>query len=223
MVALLNHNLTVQGTIRIRISDNGDMSAPTYDATWGAWASVYGWEEAPWGAFLWEGYPIEDPAGNLPRMRVIRLPATASGRFLRLDVVDPLNPDGFLEAGRLIAGAGWQPKYNFSFGWSVGVQDPSQQTEMDGGALWVDQRPSYRVLRLPFEHKTEADALGTYNDLARWVGNARDVLVVPFPDDEGKTYQTAVYGVPLKGGIAPPRGAGLNRFVTSLAIREIIA
>lgn len=218
VVALLNHNLSTAATIRVRVGDG-------YDETFYAWPALYGLGEAPLGTDGLGGLPygIEDAAQGYKRNAILRLGETAQGTTLRLDIADPDNADGYVQAGRLIAGLGWQPTRNFSFGWSIGWEDPSEQTEMDGGALWVEEREPYRVLTLPFRHATRGDALGNLTDLARIAGNRGDVLVVPFPDSDALSYFSAIYGIALPGGVAPQQQDKLNVFTSSIKIRELTA
>lgn len=55
------HNYETGATVRIRISDNADLSSPAYDATFYIWPSVIGWDEGGWDLFGWDGViPLED-------------------------------------------------------------------------------------------------------------------------------------------------------------------
>lgn len=225
VVALWNHNLSTQATIRVRIGNDAAMASPVHDETFFAWPAVWGWCERGWCEDGWGGLPfgIEDAARAYKRYSVMRLSATAEGRYRRLDIDDPGNADGYVQAGRLIDGLGWQPEVNFSFGWSWDWIDPSEQEEMDGGAVWVDQRSPYRELFLPFKFASRADAMGQINDMKRIVGNRGDVLVLPFPEVSAEQYITAVYGIPRPGGLAAQRQDRLNRFDFSMRIRELTA
>lgn len=225
VVALWNHNLSVEATIRVRVSDNADLSAATHDETFFAWPSVWGWCDRGWCDDGWGGVPlgIEDALLAYKRYTVMRLSATVAGRYLGIDIDDPSSADGYIQAGRLLAGLGWQPAVNFSFGWQWDWIDPSEQTEMDGGAVWVDKRDKFRELYLPFKFASQADATGNINDLKRIVGNSGDVLVVPFPEASADQYITAIYGIPRPGGLAPERQDRLNRFDFSMRIRELTA
>lgn len=223
-VALWNHNLTAGATIRVRLSNNSDMSSPVYDTTFDAWASCYGVDEIGLDLCGLDGTPILSALNDYKPYRVIRLGSSYEALYLRLDVVDTDNTDGYLQAGRLIAGIGWQPDRNFSFGWGLDWIDPSGVTETDDGGMWFDRRDKYRVLDLPFKFAAEADALGVFNDLKRIVGHSRDILVMPFPDGKAQDqYRTTVYGVPVRGGVAPLREERHNKFTTSIKIRELIA
>ena len=223
-VALWNHNLGVDGVLRVRLSDNADMSAPVYDGEFDAWASVYGVDEIGLDLCGLDGTPILSELNEYKAYRLMRLGGSFEARYLRLDLADAGNADGYLQAGRLVAGIGWQPSRNFSMGWELDWIDPSTQIDMEDGGVWFDKREKYRVLKLPFGFAEEADAQGVFNDLKRIVGHSRDILVIPFPDGSSAAeYRTAIYGVPVKGAIAPVRQDEHNKFSTAITIRELTA
>ena len=223
-MALWNHNLGTEATVRVRLSDNADMSAPVYDATFDAWPSNYGVDEIGLDLCGLDGTPILSEINAYKPYVVFRLGATYSGRYLRLDVADAANADGYLQAGRLIAGIGWQPERNFSFGMELDWKDRSKQTSMESGAVWVDRRERYRVLTLPFNFAVRADALGAHNDLKRIVGHSREILVMPLPgDDLADQYRLTVYGIPEPDGLGPVKQARLNKFTTTMKVRELTA
>jgi len=223
-VALWNHNLTAAATIRVRISDSADMSSPVFDTTFDAWAGIYGVDEIGLDLCGLDGTPILSALNDFKYYRVIRLGASYNGLYLRVDIDDATNADGYIQAGRLIAGVGWQPSKNFSNGWSLDWIDPSAQVDMDDGGIWFDKRDKYRVLTLPFSYAEKADAMGGFDDLKRIVGHSRDILVMPFPAAEtSEQYRTSLYGVPLRGGVSAIRQDRLNQFVIDMKIRELTA
>jgi len=223
-VCLWNHNLGAGGTIRIRLSNNSDLSSPVYDQTSDAWPVLYGPDDIGLDMCGYGGYAILSEFQNYRYYWLRRLGATYNARYLGVDVADAANPDGYIQAGRLIAGIGWQPTKNFSYGWSIDWQDDSEQIAMDGGGLWIDERQKFRVLTLPFRFASAADANGSYTDFQRIVGHAKDVLVVPFPDKSGvEQYRSTLYGVPVRNGLGKPVQKQTDVFEFSVRFREIIA
>ena len=222
-VALWGHNMTLEGDVRIRLSNNSDMSSPLYDTTWAAWNSVYGWGDAPWGDFLWGGYPSLDELAQYPAFMLALLDADYEAAYLRLDLTDTTNTDGYLQAGRLIAGSGWQPQNNISYGWSMLDEDPSTQVQSDGGQVWIDKRDTRRILDIPFSSLVRADAMAFVADLGRRVGLSKDLLVVPFPDTEGELMRTAVYGLVVPGSLQAAQETAKGKFTWGLKVRELTA
>lgn len=56
-IAFWRHNLTTQATIRVRISDNSDMSSPAFDATFYAWTGFTGYDEGGYNEGGYGGTP----------------------------------------------------------------------------------------------------------------------------------------------------------------------
>lgn len=57
-VFLWGHNLTAGGTVRLRISDNADLSSPKYDATFGAYPALFGLDEGGLDEGGLDGLPV---------------------------------------------------------------------------------------------------------------------------------------------------------------------
>lgn len=57
---IFGHNFDTECVLRFRISNNADLSLPSYDAEYYAWPSIYGWDEELWDYFGWDGVPIID-------------------------------------------------------------------------------------------------------------------------------------------------------------------
>jgi len=223
-LGLWNHNFTIDATIRARLSANSDMSAPVLDETFEAWPPLYGADDIGADLCGYGGYPFLTSFNDYKYYWVERLSTTYDARYLRLDIVDAGNTAGYLQAGRLIAGVGWQPEKNFSMGWSLDWVDQSEQVPMEGGAVWVDEREKFRVLTLPFKFATAADADGGYNEFKRIVGHSKDVLVIPFPDSVGiQQYKNTIYGMPTLGGLKAPKQEGVDLFQFSTQFKELIA
>lgn len=59
-VAIWRHIHTGEGSVRVRISNNSNLSSPTYDATFYVWPSIYGLEDLPLDFGGLDGAPIVD-------------------------------------------------------------------------------------------------------------------------------------------------------------------
>lgn len=225
LVAVWNHNLSVSATIQIQVGTDAAMLSPGYDETFDAWPSVYGWDDLGWDLDGFDGVlpDLEDTFQDYKKYTICRLGAAASGTFLRVTVNDAGNTDGYIQAGRLLAGQAVQPSRNFSFNWSQQWRDLSARERMEDGGVWFDVRPKYRRQTLPFRFATEADAWGVHNEMARVVGHSRDLLVVPFPGDPGNSYLTAIYGAPVENGLSEIKQRTLNVYEFRLQIEEFIA
>lgn len=212
---------SLDATVRVRISANADMSSPLFDETFEIWPPVTGYGDLY--GIGYGGYPVLSAFAAFTQRRLIRLGAMYSARYLRLDFADPSNPSGYIEVGIVMAGQGYQPTRNFTFGWDVDHDDPSEQDETDGGAVLITARPSARVLSLAMGKIPLGEALGYVDDMKRIVGRKRPLLFAPFPDGSlNRIYRTTIYGVvktwaPIVN-IAPERAT-----VSGMTIRELAA
>ena len=92
-------------------------------------------------------------------------------RYLRLELEDPSNPDGYLQAGRLVAGPAWQPRVNLQYGWSIEQVDDSRTVRSRGGQSYVDVQPKYRRLRFGFDFLERDEVFGHAYELERRLRN----------------------------------------------------
>lgn len=197
-VALVGFNLTAgrpfqRATVRIRCADAPDMSGTIYDETFPVWPTVSGFGQL-FGQQL-GGYPAINAAVPYTRRRIIRLPAQVKARVLRLDFTDTLAA-GPLELGRIMAGVGFQPGRNFSYGWQRRTIDPSAMKRTDGGSLIGTRRGIYHETDIQFGLVDLRQALTQFDDLLSAVGHTRPVLVALFPDaSTSMLYRTSDYGV----------------------------
>lgn len=173
-IAWVNANFTAAATIRARASDSEAAltSAPGWDSTAESW----------WPA---TGRPTVDedepePEGYTLIKSLIGAPKTF--RYLRLDISDPANPAGYVQAGRLVVGKALQLVRCFSWGTTFGRQDQSLLDQAIGGQLHGTSRPSARYVDFSLEWVQESEARGYLEKLDRIRGRGRDVMVCLDPD-----------------------------------------
>lgn len=189
-VALLKHNLTSAATWRVRISNVDTFATTVYDSgTIDIWSRTETLGSSPWGAFPWDGKatPEDGDFGFLIFDAVF-------GRYVRIDIVDSGNPDGYIQAGRLIVDSPFRPTVNPSYGLQIGYVNPSNKRRSRGGQPWVDRLPQYREMRIPFEAILESQAYGTLYEIDRQAGISGDVFVMLDPDDEINRHRQGFYG-----------------------------
>lgn len=178
--ALLYANLTGSATMRVRAasSEAGLTSAPGYDSTantfWpntglGDWDYVHGFVDL-----------VDDPQ---------------TFRWWRIDLSDGSNPDGYIQAGRLMLGGAFRFARNFQY--PLGVQwipakDAAGRTR--GGAFHAEESDLFRRMTFDLKGWPDADMLDDVFDLQRRQGIARDVLFVHDPAASARVMQRMIYG-----------------------------
>lgn len=195
VVALLSLNGTVACQRRVRLAATQDnlTSAPLYDTGLDT---------------------LDDPT------RFVEVFTAVTCRWVRIDLSDPENSDGFLEASRLYVAAGWQPAVNHSYGWGLGVEDDSEVTRaLDGGQL-VTRRGKRRVLRASLRFQSEDELYDNAYGLITERGIGKDLLVVRDPDGTTHRLRQTVYG--LLAETAPIVNSALDIFDWDFTVRELI-
>lgn len=195
VVALLFLNGTVACQRRVRLAATQDdlTAAPLYDTGLDT---------------------LADPT------RFVEVFTAVTCRWVRIDLSDPENADGFLEAGRLYVAAAWWPELNVSEGWQLGFEDDSEVTRALNGGQLVTRRGKRRVLRASFRFQSEDELYDNAYALMEARGIARDVLVVRDPDGTTQRLRQTVYG--LMGDTEPIVHATAGLYDWDFTVRELI-
>lgn len=170
LVSLIGTNASAAATWRIRTAATQaglTGGSPDYDSTvqlmWGA-ADLSTWDRVNAFNFIAAGAP--------------------TSRWVRIDLSDPTNTDGYIAAGRLVVSKAFQPTRNLGYGWSVGFEDDSEADTTDGGNTLVTPKGKRRVVDFELKWGTKADMLGEAFDIDRTRGTSRDIIVIPNPDSD---------------------------------------
>lgn len=193
LVALIAHNLTELATIRIRGSaadptfavtsfDSGSISAyPAVDSLSLAW-------EDP---SFWFGVIDAERRAYYPSHAIFLMDAPAFARYIRIEMLDTSNPDGFIDLGRVFVGPAWFPEVGISPGFQIGHEDATTVEESVGRTEYFDQRPLVRVMRFSLDWLQTNEVFGSVFDFERQLGISGEAFVVPFPDQPERITQTA--------------------------------
>jgi hypothetical protein len=195
-VALIRHNISQTGTIRWRLSNVSDFATTQYDSgVIDAWPVVEEFGTLPWGVFSWGGRINPEVAAQYQISSFTVLDSPVQARYLRINISDNDNADGYIEAGRLIAGPAYRPSTNYGFGVEIQFVDESRIVKSRGGQTFVDEVERFRRIRFELQNLSEAEIFGNvFNNIDRLRGVAKDILVIPQPDDP-KTWPTQnIYG-----------------------------
>lgn len=114
------------------------------------------------------------------------LAAPLTARYCRVDLSAPSQSAlGYVDAGRLWAGAAWQGARNYSYGFAVDIDDgKTVQVDADrapASAVYVDPRTPGRTASFALDALTP-DERWIVADVKRLAGKRRQVLFVPDPD-----------------------------------------
>lgn len=175
VVALINTNLTDAATLRVRVGPNADGSSALIDMTLTA-----------------GDFGTDTPAAG--RAIFYLNSATISARYVRWDISDESNPDGYVQFGRHIVGTVFQPDINIVYGAQIGLIDESRLSRAVNGAQYADIKPKRRRLSGAFDALTSDEAFGEVYDLQSICGTTVPVLAIYDPQFSGDALQrTSLY------------------------------
>jgi hypothetical protein len=195
-IALVRHNISQTGTIRWRLSNVSNFATTQYDSgEVDAWPIVEEFGTLPWGVFSWGGRINPEVAAQYQISSFAVLDSPVQARYLRINISDDDNAYGYIEAGRLISGPAYRPSTNYGFGVEIQFVDDSRIVKSRGGQTFVDEVERFRRIRFELQNLPEAEIFGNvFNNIDRLRGVAKDILVIPQPDDP-KTWPTQnIYG-----------------------------
>lgn len=126
------------------------------------------------------GTTREDRIGLTPTWA--RWFATATARYWVVNINDDNNPDGYVDVGRLVIAAAYEPSVNFTTGADLTHESETTTQYTRGGAAVHDERPLRRVARFVIPNIADAEAVGQALKLSRQMGARGQCLLVLRPD-----------------------------------------
>lgn len=224
VLALVVHNISVTGSVRIQGADNAGFVSPQHDSGWRqVWpygmipAELLEWEDDN----FWLGTLTEEARAGYQSPYIWRVQPPVSCRYWRVLIDDTANPNGYVQIGRLFLSHAWSPSVgNYGLGASLGFEDPTQVDQSLGGAEYFDARQSYRVFRFDLPVLTAAEAYERALEMQRLVGVSGEVLVLPDPDDALNQPRRAFVGrLRQLNPVTQPYNAVMT---TSYEVKEIV-
>ncbi|WP_173087388.1 hypothetical protein [Devosia sp. 1635] len=176
-------NLTTANRYRVRAFPDASRSNAFYDSGWEQSAVRATFGSLPWGSpYLWSGYqPPDDPDRGTFIIHV--LPYAVAQLFWTIEIDDEGNPDGFIEASRLLMCRTVEPSINYQVGQNgLAFEDNSKRSRTLGGGEQIWRRINPRVFQFGFDYLPESEAFNDFYDLMRHTGYDREVFVIPDPD-----------------------------------------
>ncbi|PHV27267.1 hypothetical protein CSQ93_15370 [Janthinobacterium sp. BJB426] len=215
-VALPFCNLTPTATIRVRgYVEPGD-AVSDFDT-----GAVPACEYARLGMWNWGALPLGVNAfsyggGTYGRSWF----QMRSVKKLVIDLADPDNPAGYIDAARLVAGAWWSPEHNASYGASVTPADTSNQYRNGAGEQKVERGALYRKLSISLDYLTPLDRAELWR-IVRGNGLSHPLFVSLFPDnDDVELEQThQVYG--RLANLAAITTPSFQAYATTIEVEEL--
>lgn len=186
VLALVVHNISVLGKVRVTGADNAAFTSPVYQSAWiDVWPgnmipqSLLEWEEDN----FWLGTLTAEARAGFQSPFIHILPSVVSLQYWRVEIDDTLNSASYINIGRLFMARGWTPTMNYSYGATIAYDDQTPVETSLSGAEFFDQRSKYRVMNFDLRYITGTEAYSYALELQRVAGISGEVLVVPDPAD----------------------------------------
>ena len=185
VVALIVHNISVSGKVRVSASDTPGFVSTIYDSGWQlAWPAgvipqaLLEWEDDN----FWFGTLSAQARAGYQSPYIWKLANSQVLRYWKVEIDDTTNTDNYIQIGRLFMARGWTPTVNYGYGAGLGYQDPTPVDTSLSGAEYFDQRSKYRVMSFALPYVTGTEAYSYALELQRLAGVSGEVLVIPDPD-----------------------------------------
>lgn len=169
-LVLARTNLTADAQIRWSVGDQPDGATPT-------WTSGL----IPAGVARGYGQTVHVP------------PVGTRGRYLRCEINDPGNPDGFINVPLAYCGPCWQPALNLGWGSAVGRDGLVTETVTRGGQEFPTSLWQRRRWDLEFVGIKDAEVWPFVMELDAMARAGGNVLLIPQPGGEQMARET-VFG-----------------------------
>ena len=136
-------------------------------------------------------------------------------------ITDTANPDGYIEAGKLMLGNMWKPILQFNWGVSIGWQDPTQYATYDDQSIGaIEALAPYRVGTISWEYLTQAEA-ELFNTYCVNAGKRRTIFINPYPTDTSEYARSLRFLARLESWTPPLKIKG-SRWAVSISFRETL-
>jgi hypothetical protein len=178
VIGLINHNFSLEATVRISVSNSSNMSSPLYDSGFvPVWDAVYNtydleWEDDNW----WAGtYTNADISGYTPQYIKV-LPSEVTGQYWQVEIIDASNSLGVIQVGRVFNGPLWIPERDAEVGLSNTWESDTQMQKALNGTRYYRRRNPHRITRFALNNMSTADAMTYAFELDSRAGIDEEVL-----------------------------------------------
>ena len=217
MVGLVRHNLSSVAQIRLSCWAEAARTNVTFAGPWeNVWPADYpAMTAAEQANAVWTWYRRFSPPGS----------AGVTVGALEIEINDPGNVAGFVQAGFLEIAQVFETRFNFEWGFQYGFAWRSQVTEAIGGAEYVDRRAKPRIVRGTFPNTLRAEAMTKHFEMQRQLDMSVPLIFVPLPDETSQYPRTVLFARQMDPGpmVMKTRASGFGLLDSvPLALREII-
>ncbi|TAL43999.1 MAG: hypothetical protein EPN89_14775 [Methylovulum sp.] len=184
-VSLVNHNFSSTALVRVTTSALSDYSVLDYNSGWlDIYAPAYAPSVIEWEQDNWYFGTVEDAdLDKYQRTWFLVIDPVQTSRYLRIEIDDASNADGYVQAGRLLLGQALTFDVNYDLGATMRWVDDSIISRAISGALYADRRKKRRKFTFQSSFISDNQAFEDLFEMQRLLGIYGEVLVIPDADD----------------------------------------
>lgn len=177
-VVILDYNFSLTASLRFELLIDDDVVYDSGIRTPGEIKPLGIWMAGvdPWG---------QSDLSSLPTQQyVVWLPELTLCNKYRITIDDPLNPDGYIQIGRIFSGEYYSPEYNPEYGLTFEWQDFSENVRTESGSLRSIGTGTARLVSFELP-RVKQRGIGELTQLMMSVGREKDVYINIYPERGG--------------------------------------
>ncbi len=137
------------------------------------------WSHPNW----WSGKPLAEDIGRVTTSAILLFDRSVAARWWRIRIIDPTNPAGWIDIGKVLFGPVVDLKVNYVPGAALTVLDESRMSQAVSGTRYFDKRGKRRRMAFGFSQMREADVFSKLFDLTAQLGVTEELFLIPNPLD----------------------------------------
>lgn len=221
IIALARHNMTPGAQIRLRLFQDAAMTVEIYDSgVQDVWPEVYPYDSLEWeDDNYWTGTYLDSELVGTTWLWLWWEGVDYMAAGIRLDISDPGNPEGYVQAGYLEIAGQYQVGFNFDYGAAYGFRFRTIATESLGGAKYFDDRTKPRTFKGSFR-MTHNEALAKQFEMRRQRDICEPVIWLPNPEERIHWVRSAMLCQFQDAGMFSYYSAGIDE--VPIQLEEVI-
>ncbi len=146
--------------------------------------AVYNTEDLDWeDSNFWAGVYSTEDLNNYTTNIIHILTAIILARYWRIDIIDTLNPAGYVQIGRVFMGSTWIPANDAEVGLTAGWETATQSQKALNGTKYYQRRTPYRVTRFTLNVMSPNESMSNAFEIDKKAGIDGEVLWVQDTND----------------------------------------
>ena len=194
-ICIVSHNMTKDGTFRVRIGNDSTFATTLYDSgTLRIWEPTF----ATSGLYAEEadgsGYPTNELiellryCGENPRVVRWIVFDEVAARHIKIDFTDTANSRGLIEVAYIYAGLVIRVHPDQVYGWTITPVGVSRIKKSASGSPWIDIMFRQVMISCNFAAHPEPETIAFWNFLAGYLGGKKELIVAFQPDNLPKKF-----------------------------------